>query len=106
MIRARPLVHGSAVALLCAALAACGSTRPDTPAATAGSVGPAAGAAPVRFTGSAWDSFSHRGAVMWACRDIPSGAIVANSMCHGLPQVDGQWPGMAVPPDYRGVTTE
>jgi|GEM_PF-2425806 len=99
-------ISASALVLLCAALGACSSIGPGAPAAGDGSVASAPGAVPVQFTGSAWDSFNHRGAVMWACRDIASGAIVANSMCHGLPQVDRQWPGMAVPPDYRGVTTD
>jgi len=93
------------VLLLCAALGACGSTAASIPPAAARGVPAAPGAMPVVFTGSAWDKFRHRSLVLWACRDIASGDLVSNGFCHALPQVDRQWPGMEVPPSYRGMPT-
>ncbi len=55
------------------------------------------------MVGTAWDNFNHRGTIMWACRDLASGNMVSKSMCHGLVKDDRHWPGMTVPPDYRGM---
>ena len=88
-----------ALALLGAMLAACANAPDDA----GPSAWPTPGAAPAPLFTSAWDNFNHRGALMWVCRDVASGEVVSNSLCHGLPQVDRQWPGMAVPPGYRGV---
>lgn len=63
-------------------------------------------ARPLPLYDVAWDNFNHRGAVMWNCREILSGDIVSNSLCHGKPRNDLQWPGMGVPPSYRGVQIE
>lgn len=88
---------------LCGVLAACGSAKPEA-RSTAGAALLAPGAAaPLAVVGTAWDNFNHRGTVMWACRDLASGAMVSTSMCHGLVKDDRHWPGMAVPPDYRGM---
>lgn len=54
----------------------------------------------------AWDHFNHRGMHIWGCRKILSGEYVTDSFCYGKPRNDLQWPGMAVPPGYRGLLLE
>lgn len=116
------LVRAALCTCLCASLGACSTGNPRAPSAAAGAAASASHTAPLAaalaappafkgvltsgFTGSAWDRFRHRGAAMWACRDIASGDIVSSGMCYGLTQVDRQWPGDAVPPSYRGVPIE
>ena len=112
------LVRASLCTCLCALLGGCGTGNPRAQSAAAGAAASASHTAPLAappaftgvltsgFTGSAWDWFRHRGAAMWACRDIASGDIVSSGMCYGLTQVDRQWPGDAVPPSYRGVPIE
>lgn len=92
-----------ALLVLCSALGACSSTKTETRStASTAALAPGA-AAPLAVVGTAWDNFKHRSTVMWACRDLASGDIVSTSMCHGLPKNDRQWPGMAVPPSFRGM---
>jgi hypothetical protein len=50
---------------------------------------------------TAWDNFQHRTNVMWACRQVVSGEFVANRFCRDQARNDRQWPGMAVPQNYR-----
>ena len=65
--------------------------KPDAPKQTSGF-----------DTGYAWDQFDHRGRVMWACRDIKTGEIVANELCEFMEKTDTQWPGKATPESWRG----
>ena len=98
-------VFGSSFAslALCGVLGACSSTQPESrSSASAASRAPGA-AAPLAVVGTAWDNFNHRGTVLWACRDLASGDMVSTSMCHGLTKDDRHWPGMAVPPGFRGM---
>lgn len=92
-----------ALLVLCGALGACSSTQPETRSSSSAAVLAPGAAAPLAVVGTAWDNFRHRSTVMWACRDLASGDIVSTSMCYGLPKNDRQWPGMAVPPSYRGM---
>lgn len=89
--------------VLCGALSACSSTQTGIPLLPPADPVRPGGAAPPAVVGSAWDNFNHRGAVMWACRDLASGDIVSTSMCYGLTKDDRHWPGMAVPPSFRGM---
>jgi hypothetical protein len=50
----------------------------------------------------AWDEFSHRGEMVWACRNIYSGSIVNSSLCADQPKADKVWPDKKVPADYTG----
>jgi hypothetical protein len=99
----RRLVPRFVLLALCGVVSACGSAERET-RSTALAAFPAPGAAaPLAVVGAAWDNFNHRGTVIWACRDLASGNMVSTSMCHGLVKDDRHWPGMAVPPDYRGM---
>lgn len=53
--------------------------------------------------GVAWDEISHRGAMRWDCRAVPSGKFVMNSLCANEPKVDSRWPGTAPPPGWDGM---
>lgn len=89
--------------LLSTTLGACSSAGQDALAPVGAGAAPFAGSAPLALVGTAWDHFRHQTAVTWACRDLATGEIVSSSMCHALPMHDRQWPGMAVPPSYRGM---
>jgi len=95
---------GSTFALLAlwGVLGACSSTSTETRTATGAMVRAPGAAAPLAVVGTAWDNFDHRGS-RWACRDLASGEMVSTSMCYGLTKEDRYWPGMAVPPGYRGM---
>ncbi|MDY0964885.1 hypothetical protein [Massilia sp. CFBP9026] len=91
-----------ALLVLCGALGACGSTTTETRSTASAAVLAPGAAAPLAVVGTAWDNFDHRGS-RWACRDLSSGEMVSSSMCYGLTKDDRHWPGMAVPPGYRGM---
>lgn len=54
-------------------------------------------------TGYAWDQFRHHGRLMWTCRDIKTGKVVANELCEFKERTDTQWPGKDTPPSWIGV---
>lgn len=49
----------------------------------------------------AWDEFNHRGRMVWACRDVQDGAIVADELCLSKPKKDTRWPDKNVPPYWK-----
>jgi hypothetical protein len=51
----------------------------------------------------AWDQFSHRGKLIWACRGSQTGDFVAASYCTYAPKVDSKWPDKKTPKGYSGV---
>ena len=100
---ARSLGSSLSLLALCGALGACSSMVVEQPAAAVAGPRPVAAPSPPALVGTAWDNFNHRGTVMWACRDLATGDIVSSSLCFGLTRDDRHWPGMAVPPSYRGM---
>lgn len=50
----------------------------------------------------AWDNFNHTGALIWACREIRTGAFVSDKFCANQEKNDLQWPGMTTPPNFVG----
>jgi hypothetical protein len=51
----------------------------------------------------AWDEIAHRGNMRWECRGVPSGKLIASSLCADKPMVDLRWPDKKAPPNYSGV---
>jgi hypothetical protein len=49
----------------------------------------------------AWDQFSHRGRMIWACRGVHTGQIVDNSLCAGKDMVDSHWPDKKISPEWK-----
>jgi hypothetical protein len=68
-------------------------------------IGGASASAPA-FDDVAWDKFQHRTMVIRRCRRVSSGETIPDSFCHGKSKNDLQWPGMAVPANYKGLLLE
>lgn len=49
----------------------------------------------------AWDQFSHRGRMTWACRGLQSGRFVGPELCTFKEKVDTHWPDKKIPGHWR-----